>query len=352
MMDQILPDRDLATAPAKAGQPPHILVAEPIAAAAIEYLRSVTVVDQRFDIEPATLIAEIPRYDALIVRSATRVTAAVIAAGRRLRVIGRVGSGMDNIDILAATASNITVVNAPDANTTAVAELTMALMLAIARYLPQAAASLSSGAWIRTAFIGSELRGKTLGLIGLGRIGSAVAHRAQAFEMLVLGHDPWVSPTQAQKCGVCLVDLDELLLRSDYISLHVPLTSETRGLLSRRRLASIKPSAYLINTARGHLIDEEALVALLNSGRCAGAALDVFAHEPPLGSPLIGHPRVLASPHIGAATVEAQEHAGLEVASQVVDILCHRDPTQRLAHTSKDIPQHAIQTTACSSIKD
>jgi len=303
-------------------QPPlRILITEPIAVAGIEQLRKVAMVDQRFELRPADLVSAIPPYNALIVRGATRVKAEVINAGQRLRVIGRAGSGVDNIDVVAATACNIAVVNAPDANTIAVAELTISLILALARNVPQAAASLASGAWMRGAFMGTELHGKTLGLIGLGRIGSAVAVRAQAFGLVVLAHDPWVTPQHAAELGVKAVPLKELLSQSDYVSLHVPLNTATRGLLSGPQLKHLKPGARLINTARGELIDEADLLMLLDSGECAGAALDVFTREPPHGNPLLGHPRVLATPHLGAATIEAQERASLEVVARVLAIL-------------------------------
>lgn len=305
----------------------RILVTEKIADEGLALLRRAGTVDVRLDLDKAALIATLGDYDALVVRSATKVTAEVIAAGSQLRVIGRAGTGVDNIDVDAATTRGIIVVNAPASNNIAVAELTIGLLIALARALPQAHASLQSGKWERNKFVGWEVRGKTLGLIGLGRIGSEVAVRARAMEMTVLAYDPVVSLDRAEQIGVELVALDELLIRSDVVSLHVPLLEATRNLLDSSNLAKMKRGAYLINASRGGIVDESALLAALESGQLAGAALDVFSSEPlPADSPLLHHPKLITVPHIGASTAEAQISAGSEVAEGVVAALSGATP--------------------------
>jgi D-3-phosphoglycerate dehydrogenase / 2-oxoglutarate reductase len=300
----------------------RILVTEKIAAEGLEVLRRAGEVDVRLDLDKAALIQAVGAYDALVVRSATKVTADVIAAGTNLRVIGRAGTGVDNIDVEAATARGIIVVNAPASNNVAVAELTIGLLVALARSIPQAYASLQSGKWERNKFVGWEVRGKTLGLLGLGRIGSEVAVRARAMEMSVLAYDPVVSLDRAEQIGVELVAMDELLARSDVVSLHVPLVEATRNLLDAANLAKMKRGAYLINASRGGIVDEAALLAAIEDGQLAGAALDVFSSEPPpADAPIIHHPRIITVPHIGASTAEAQISAGSEVAEGVASAL-------------------------------
>jgi D-3-phosphoglycerate dehydrogenase / 2-oxoglutarate reductase len=299
----------------------RILVTEEIAEAGLERMQAAARVDLRLGLSKDALIAALPEYDALVVRSATKVTAEVLAAGAQLRVVGRAGTGVDNIDVGAATERGILVVNAPAANSVAAAELAIAFIMALARHLPQAHQSLASGKWERSAFMGSEVRGKTLGLLGLGRIGAEVARRARGLEMTVLAHDPVVSTDRAAGLGVTLASLDELLERSDYVSIHVPLTDSSHHMINAARLARMKPTAYLINAARGGIVDEAALLDALERGQVAGAALDVFEREPPTGNPLAGHPKVIATPHLGASTVEAQAVAGVDVAEGVLAAL-------------------------------
>jgi len=300
---------------------PRVLVTEPLAEEGLSILQEKAQVDVRPLLSPQELTEAIPNYHALIVRSKTPVTAEVIAAATQLKVIGRAGVGVDNIDIDAATRRGIVVVNAGGSNTIAVAELTIGLMLALARRIPYAHHSTQQGRWEKKRLMGVQLYGKTLGIIGLGRIGSAVAQRAKALGMKVLAYDPFVSPEAASRQGVELVPLEELLRRADFVSIHVPLTERTRRMIGARELALMKSSAYLINTARGGIVDEEALAIALDKGFIAGAALDVFEHEPPADGPLLQSDRVVLTPHIGASTVEAQRDVAVEVARQVVEIL-------------------------------
>jgi D-3-phosphoglycerate dehydrogenase len=300
----------------------RILVSDSIAPEGLELLRAGAEVDVRTGLPPAALCKIIGAYDALVVRSQTQVTSELIAAGRpRLRVIGRAGIGVDNIDVEAATRDGVLVVNAPAANTISAAEHTIALMLALARHVPQAHMSMRAGKWERNKFLGVEVRGKTLGVIGLGKIGTEVARRGQGLEMHVVAYDPFVTADFAAKLRVERLPLDELLRVSDFITLHTPLTPDTEGLIGRRELALLKPTARLINCARGGLIDEAALLEALNEGRLAGAALDVFAEEPPRDNPLVTHPAVIVTPHLGASTEEAQVRVATEVAEQVLAAL-------------------------------
>ena len=271
--------------------------------------------------ESKTLEA-LPESDALIVRGRTKVTAEVIrSAGPRLKVVGRAGVGVDNIDLEAARARGLTVVNAPEAATVAVAELTLGMMLALARQIPLADAGMRRAEWHKSELHGSELSGKTLGIIGVGRIGAAVASRAAAFGMRVLGHDPLLSDSELQRRGTEPFSFDGLLRESDYICLHLPLTSETRGLIGRETLKKVKPGARLISAARGGIVDEAAVLEALEAGQLAGVALDVFAEEPPGELPLRQHPNVVLTPHIGAQTREAQSNAAKDIASEVLAAL-------------------------------
>jgi D-3-phosphoglycerate dehydrogenase len=306
----------------------RILVTEPIAAEGLAALRAGAEVDFRPELEKnkTAFLEALPAYDALVVRSGTKVTADVLAIGNRLRVVGRAGTGVDNIDVSAATERGIVVVNAPASNSVAVAELTLGLILALARSIPQSFHSMQAGKWERNRFMGSEVRGKTLGLVGLGRIGAEVARRARAMEMTVLAYDPVVSTDRAAQLGVTSLNLDEVLAQSDFVSIHVPLIDSTRNLFNAERLAQMKPTAFLINAARGGIIDEEALLTALNNGQLAGAALDVFEKEPPVNSPLIGHPRMIVTPHLGASTVEAQALTGVDVAEGVLAALAGGTP--------------------------
>lgn len=304
----------------------HILVTEKIAPEGLAALQAAAHVDVRLDLDKAALIETIRNYDALVVRSATKVTAEVIAAGERLRVIGRAGTGVDNIDVEAATRHGIIVVNAPASNNVAVAELTIGLLLDLARQIPQAHDSVQAGKWERNKFMGWEVRGKTLGLIGLGRIGSEVARRARGLEMHVIAYDPVVSFDRAAQIGVEIVPMEDLLARSDVISIHVPLLDSTRNLFDAARLAQMKRGAYLINASRGGIIDEQALLEALNSGQVGGVALDVYNVEPPVDNKLIGHPKVITTPHIGASTEEAQTLTGTDVAEGVLTALASGTP--------------------------
>ena len=300
---------------------PKVLITDNVAAEGVSLLQKQAAVDIRRGLSPDELIAAIGEYDALVVRSETRVTEAVIAAGRRLKVVARAGIGVDNIDLDAATRAGIAVVNAPIGNTVAAAEHTMVLMLALARNVPQAYASMKAGEWRRSAFMGIEVRNKTLGIIGLGRVGSEVARRAAAFGMRLIAYDPFVSPDLAARLGVAVMSLEELLPQSDFVTLHTPLTAGTHHLISAPRLALMKPGARLINVARGELVDDDALLDALAGERLAGAALDVFANEPPGDLPLLGHPRLLATPHLGASTEEAQREVAIEAAEQALAVL-------------------------------
>jgi D-3-phosphoglycerate dehydrogenase len=260
-------------------------------------------------------------FDALVVRSTTKVTADLLRAGRRLKVVGRAGIGVDNVDVAAATELGILVVNAPTANLISATEHTFALLLALARRVAAADASVKRGEWDRKSYLGMELKGKTLGIVGFGRIGQQVAERARAFGMRVVAYDPYLEPAVAEKLGAELLPLDDLLARCDVVSLHTPLTAETRNLLSAERLARLKRGALLVNCARGGLVDEAALAAALDCGQLAGAAVDVFAQEPPGSFELARHPRVVATPHIGAQTREAQERIATETARMVLQAL-------------------------------
>ena len=299
----------------------RILVAEQVAAEGVELLRAHHEVDERIGLSRAEYAALLPDYDALVVRSQVKVDAELIAAGRRLVVIGRAGVGVDNVDLDAATRAGIVVVNAPTGNTIAAAEHTLALLYAVARRVAAADASVRRGEWTRSRFTGVELRGRTLGIVGLGKIGQAIAARARAMEMTVLGADPFVSEEQAARHGVELVEFDALLERSDAITLHVPLSRATRGLIGTKELARMKPDAILLNVARGGVIDEAAVAEALREGHLGGAGIDVFEHEPPNGSPLLDAPNTVLTPHLGASTAEAQVLVSEEVAAQILDVL-------------------------------
>ena len=285
----------------------HIVIADQLPASAIEILRGVPgwTVDARTGRPAAELARDLASADALIVRSATTVDASVLSEAPRLRVIARAGTGVDNVDVPAATERGIVVMNSPGANSVSVAEHAMALMLALARAVPAADAAMKRGVWDKKRLTGAELRGKTLGVIGLGRIGQEVATRARAFGMEVLAHDPFISEQIAAALGIALLSVDEVCARADYLTLHVPSTAETRHLLNDRRLALCKPGVRIINTARGELIDEAALAAAIERGHVGGAGLDVFEQEPPPDGRLTKLPQVVATPHIAASTVEA-----------------------------------------------
>ena len=298
-----------------------ILVSDGLSEAGLQLLRSAGEVVASPKITPEELLVALPEYDALVVRSRTKVTAKVIAAGAQLKVIGRAGVGVDNIDVAAAVAKGLTVVNSPLAASVAVAELAIGLMFALARSIAAADASLKQNKWEKSAFMGSELNGKTLGLVGLGRIGTETAKRAAALGMKVIAFDPLVSDAQMQEHHVVPATFDEVLAQSDYLSVHVPLTAKNKGLLGIAQFAKMKKGARLVCTARGGVVDEDALRAALDDGQLAGAALDVFATEPPPAGSIATHPKVVATPHIGAQSHEAQTRAGIAIAEEVVAAL-------------------------------
>jgi D-3-phosphoglycerate dehydrogenase len=299
----------------------RILVAEQLAAEGLTLLRAGHQVDELIGVPRERLLTAMPEYDALVVRSQVHADAELIAAGTRLIVIGRAGVGVDNVDLDAATRAGITVVNAPTGNTIAAAEHTLALLYALARRIAAADASVRRGEWKRSQFTGLELRGKTLGIVGLGKIGQAIADRARAMEMTVIGQDPYVSAEQAALHGIELVDIDALLARSDIVTIHVPLTRSTRGLIGANAIARMKPGALVLNVARGGVVDEVAIAEALRSGRLGGAGIDVFETEPPTLSPLLDAPNTVLTPHLGASTAEAQVRVAVEVAAQVIDVL-------------------------------
>jgi D-3-phosphoglycerate dehydrogenase / 2-oxoglutarate reductase len=301
----------------------NIVVADQLPVSAIELLRSVAgwTVDARPQRKPDQLAVDLADADALIVRSATTVDRALIDAAPRLRVIARAGTGVDNVDVEAATERGILVMNAPGANSVSVAELAVALMLALSRGIAAADAAMKQGVWDKKRLVGVELRGKTLGIIGLGRIGQEVAARARGFGMTIVAHDPFISEQVAGTLGIALLSVDDLCAQSDYITLHVPATAETRHLINKERLARCKPGVRIVNTARGELIDEEALADAIEAGAVAGAGLDVFQNEPPGETRLTSLRQVVATPHIAASTVEAQELVGIETAAAVRDFL-------------------------------
>jgi D-3-phosphoglycerate dehydrogenase / 2-oxoglutarate reductase len=299
----------------------RILVVERIAREGLDLLAARHEVDERLGLDPEALRAAIPPYAALIVRSQLQVDAALIAAGSNLRVVARAGVGLDNIDVGAARAAGLVVLNAPDGNTVAAAEHTLALLLAVARRIPAADASLKSGEWTRSRFAGVELRGRTLGIVGLGRIGMAVAERARAFGMTIVGHDPFVPAAVAAARGIEPLGLPELLDRADVVTVHVPLTPETANLIDAAAIDRLRPGAIVLNVARGGIVDEAALAAALADGRVAGAGIDVYEHEPPVGSPLLTAANTVLTPHIAASTAEAQVAVGIEIAERVIAAL-------------------------------
>ncbi|MDP9378648.1 MAG: phosphoglycerate dehydrogenase [Chloroflexota bacterium] len=299
-----------------------VLVADPIAAEGIEFLRRHLEVEVRTGMPVEQLIETVPSYDALIVRSETKVTPPVIEAGARLQVVARAGVGVDNIDVDTATKRGVLVINAPLGNTVAAAEHAMALMLSLARRIPPADASIRAGEWKRSRFMGVELQHKTLGIVGLGKVGAEVARRARSFGMNLLAYDPYVSAAAAEALGVRLVPLDELMSHADVITVHAPLTPANRNLISTQELELAKPGLLLVNAARGGVVDEEAVAQALESGRMGGAAFDVFTREPITeDNPLLTAPQTVLTPHLGASTREAQVKVALEVAEQVVDVL-------------------------------
>jgi D-3-phosphoglycerate dehydrogenase / 2-oxoglutarate reductase len=300
----------------------RVLVLEGITERGLEILRAEGwAIEQQKALPPAELAKIVAPYHAILIRSGTQITSEVLDAARSLKVIGRPGVGVDNVDLQAATRRGVIVMNSPGGNLVSTAELALTLILSLARNIPQADASMKSGKWDRKSFAGAELQGKRLGIVGLGRIGREVAARARAFGMEVTAFDPFVAPAVAESLHVRLVSFDEILEGSDFVTLHTTLTRDTRHLLGREAFARIKPGVRIVNAARGELIDDEALLAALESGRVAGAALDVHTQEPPVDWRLAKHPRVVATPHLGASTQEAQERVGTDIAAQVRDYL-------------------------------
>ncbi|BCL79924.1 phosphoglycerate dehydrogenase [Ktedonobacteria bacterium brp13] len=308
-----------------------ILITDKIAREGVELLRTQlpdAQIDERPGIKPEQLIGIIGEYSALIVRSETQVTSEVLDAAHQMKIVGRAGVGVDNIDTAAATRRGIIVVNSPTGNIIAAAEHSIAMLMALARRIPAADSSMKASKWEKSKFMGVEVRNKTLGVIGLGKVGMAVARRAQGLEMQIIAFDPFVSPEQARKNNVLMLSLDEVLQQADFITLHTSLTSGpngTRGLIGERELRMMKPGVRLINCARGGLIDEDALLTVLNDGHIAGAALDVFSQEPVRDNEhlqkLISHERIIATPHLGASTAEAQVGVATDVAEQIVSVI-------------------------------
>jgi D-3-phosphoglycerate dehydrogenase len=303
-----------------------ILVSDPIHEAGIKLLKKEGEVEVATGLSKEELIEKIRDKDALVIRSATKVTGDVIQAAERLKAIGRAGIGVDNIDLKAATKRGIVVVNAPEASSITVAEHTMGLILSLARKIPFADKSLKEYKWEKKRFLGVELRGKILGIIGLGKIGSQVAKKAKAFEMKILAYDPYVTEKLARSLGVKLVGLEELLSRSDFVTIHVPLTSKTKGMIGKKEIEKMKQGACLINCARGGIVDEKALYEGLKSGKLGGAALDVFEKEPPAGNPLLKLQNIVVTPHLGASTEEAQRHASTIACEEVLKVLRNQPP--------------------------
>jgi D-3-phosphoglycerate dehydrogenase / 2-oxoglutarate reductase len=308
-------------------QPYRVLVADPVSPAGVERLRQGAEVDVITAQTPEQLIERIPEYDALVVRSETRVTEPVLRAGTRLKVVARAGVGVDNIDVGAATACGVIVVNSPEGNTIAAAEHTVAMLLALSRRIPDATDSLRHGEWKRSRFVGVEVYNKVMGVVGLGKIGREVARRCRGLGMRVIASDAFVPPEVAHREGVEMVELPELFRQADFITLHTPMTRDTRGLLDDAAFAQMKDGVRIINCARGGIVDEAALVRALESGKAAGAALDVFEKEPPPPDlPLLCHPKVIVTPHLGASTEEAQVNVALDVADQILAVLDGRPP--------------------------
>jgi D-3-phosphoglycerate dehydrogenase / 2-oxoglutarate reductase len=296
---------------------PVVLIAEELAPSAIDVLAYDFDVRHVDGTDRAALLTEVAEADALIVRSATRVDDEVVAAAGRLKVIARAGVGLDNVDVPSATARGVMVVNAPTSNIVSAAEQAIALLLSVARHTASASASLKRGEWKRSKYTGVEIQGKTVGVVGLGRIGVLFAQRMAAFGTRLIAYDPYIQPARAAQLGVRLVGLDELLRESDFISVHLPKTPETVGLIGEKELATVKPGVRIVNAARGGLIDEQALADALRDGRVAGAGLDVYTTEPATGLPLFEFDNVVCTPHLGASTSEAQDKAGLSVARSV-----------------------------------
>lgn len=301
-----------------------VLVSDPISDMGIQQLMEASdvTVDKNTGLSEDELVNIIGEYDALLVRSQTKVTQRIMSAGTKLKVVGRAGVGVDNIDLEAATQRGIIVINAPDGNTITTCEHTFAMMMALARHIPQAYAKTINGTWDRKTFLGVELRNKTLGVLGMGRIGSEVAKRAKAFGMSILGYDPFLTEDRADKLGIKLASVEDIVRNADFMTVHTPLTPETKHMIARPQFEIMKKGMRIINCARGGVVDEMALVEAVNEGIVAGAAFDVFESEPPAQDhPFLNHPLIIVTPHLGASTVEAQENVAIDVSEQVLHIL-------------------------------
>ncbi|CAM3570302.1 phosphoglycerate dehydrogenase [Marinicrinis lubricantis] len=301
-----------------------VLISDPISDQGIQLLHDASdvQVDKQTGLSEDELCAIIGEYDALLVRSQTKVTRRVMEAGTKLKAVGRAGVGVDNIDLEAATERGIVVINAPDGNTISTCEHTFAMLMSLARNIPQAYKKTVGGEWDRKSFLGVELRNKVLGIVGMGRIGSEVAQRAKAFGMEVIGYDPFMTEERAEKLGVKAGSVDDIVTQADFITVHTPLTNETRHMIGKEQFAKMKKGARIINCARGGIVDENALMDAINAGVVAGAAFDVFEEEPPTSEhPFLNHPKVIVTPHLGASTVEAQENVAIDVSEQLLHIL-------------------------------
>jgi D-3-phosphoglycerate dehydrogenase len=301
-----------------------VLVSDNISPKGVEILKKAGLeVDVKVGLKPEELKTIIADYDALVVRSATKVTADILNAATNLKVIGRAGSGLDNIDKSSASKKGVVVMNTPGGNTITTAEHTIAMLFSMARRIPQANASMAAGKWEKKKFMGIELFNKTLGIIGLGKIGTEVAKRAQGLGMNVIAYDPFLNEDKAQEMGVVKMELPDIMKTADFITIHTPLTAETKGVISAKSIRSMKDGVFIMNCARGGIVNERDLYDALESGKVAGAALDVFEKEPPENNPLVGHEKVVTTPHLGASTKEAQENVAIAVAEQIVDYLVY-----------------------------
>jgi D-3-phosphoglycerate dehydrogenase len=298
----------------------RVLVSDSLAEEGVRRLESGAEVDVITNLSPEELVNKIKDYDALVIRSGTKVTADVINAAQKLKVIGRAGVGVDNVDVDAATKKGIIVLNAPGGNTISAAEHTIAMMLAVARNIPQSNVALHKGEWNRKKYTGVEFYNKTLGIVGLGRVGAEVAKRMKAFGMQILAFDPFVTEAKANELGITMAPLQEVLKNSDFITVHTPLTSETRNIIDEDEFKIMKPGVRIVNCARGGIINEAALAKAVSEGKVAGAAIDVFTKEPPTGSPLLEQEKIITTPHLGASTAEAQINVALAVADQILAI--------------------------------
>jgi D-3-phosphoglycerate dehydrogenase len=298
-----------------------IIITDRLDKSGVEILMDAAQVDEHIGITPDDLLQVIPPYDALVVRGRTQVNAGLFSVAANLKVVGRAGVGVDNIDLAAANLHHVTVVNSPSATTQAVAEHALALLFSLARSIPSADSSMKSGLWNKNQFLGTELQGKTMGILGLGNIGSSVAQKTRSLGMEILGYDPLISKAELESRGAKQATLQEIYTQSDFLSIHVPLNPDTRGMIDGAAFGNMKRGIRLVCTARGGIIDETALLSALESGQVAAAALDVFEVEPPGMSALVSHPQVIATPHIGAQTVEAQSRAAVDIATEVLAAL-------------------------------